>query len=780
MRIAIVIPWFGREIKGGAEQQAWQIAARLAQRKHEVEVLTTCCRSHQDDWETNHLPAGHVVEPEGFGVRRFPVEERDRQGFDRACGNLLSMPVEALVPGSSPVPAEEAEVFVDELIKSAALLDFLRAKKSDYDWFVLMPYLYGPVLRGTEIVAERAALQPCLHDEAYAYLPQVADAFRRAKKILFNSEGERELALRLYGPTVWEKSAVVGEGVEPEPIAAASEPVDPGYGRYVLYLGRKDAGKNVDLLVRAFSRFRAVRPNSDLRLVLAGHGAVDLDGAAPAAVDVGLVSEEHKQALLLNCLALAQPSRNESFSRVMMEAWSVGKPVAVHSECLATAVAVQECGGGWAAASEGQWAALFAQLDRLSQRELALLGERGREYAELTSDWDKVMDRYEKILGPPKSTLKSTLSGPPIVKTASRAVTINQFLPNLEYGDAISNNAIWIRDTLREFGFSSDIYVRYIDPRVEHECRVFSPDALHASSAIIYHHSVGTEITPHVLQYAGPKCLIYHNITPPEFFEMYAPDYAKVLRAGREELRSLASQFRISYGASAYNAHELGDMGFAEPAVLPICVSPEKWDVAPDPELMQELGDGRTNLLFVGRVAPNKRQDELVEAFSHYLALDPTARLILVGKAQENDPYDEHLHALIRTLRLEDSVVMPGSIPQEQLAAYYRSAHLFWSASEHEGFCVPLIEAMWFDVPVLAFASSAIPETLGEAAFMYTEKQNLRDVAALAHIVATDGVLRRNIVRAQRNRRAAFLPREVAPQLALLADKLGTLATSQA
>ena len=770
MRIAIVIPWFGREIKGGAEQQAWQIAARLADRQHEVEVLTSCCRSHQDDWSTNHLPAGFVAEPEGFGVRRFPVASRNREAFDRVCGELLSTPPEMLVPGTSPVAAGESETFVDELIKSPELLQYLEAQKASYDWFILMPYLYGPVLRGLEIVADRSALQPCLHDEAYAYLPEVADAFRRARRLLFNSEGERELALRLFGPRIWEKSKIVGEGVEPgpEPRVVDAAPDVQQHGRFVLYLGRKETGKNVDLLLRAFARFRAVRPNTDLRLVLAGHGSLDLGAAAPAAVDLGLVSEADKQALLRGCLALAQPSRNESFSRVMMEAWFEGKPVAVHSACLATAVAVQEAGGGWLAGSEEEWAALFAELDRLSPAELVQAGERGRSYAETISDWDEVIDRYEKVFSETDSAAPQLV----VASKGSGSFAINQFLPNLEYGDAISNQAIWIRDRLRAFGYASDIFVRYIDPRVEHECRVFSPEALQASGAIIYHHSVGTEITPHVLKYAGPKCLIYHNITPPEFFEPYAPEYADVLRAGREELRSLAPEFPLSYGASSYNAHELWDLGFREPGVLPICVTPDKWDARPDSELMRSLHDGRTNLLFVGRIAPNKRQDDLLEAFSHYLALDPDTRLIIVGKAEKNDPYDAHLRSLIRTLGVQGSVFMPGSVTEEQLSAYYRSAHLYWSMSEHEGFCVPLIEAMWFDVPVLAYNSSAIPETLGEGGLMFTSKQDLGAVAALARIVVKDAGLRRKMLRAQRQRRTRFLAREIQPLLAQLADEL--------
>src|SRR5215212_10297042 len=107
MKLGIVTPWFGRDLKGGAEQHAWQIALRLAARGHSVEVLSTCCRSHQDDWETNHLPAGLAKEPEGFCIRRFPVVRRDRARFDTVCRRLLEIDPATLKPGVSPVAQEE-------------------------------------------------------------------------------------------------------------------------------------------------------------------------------------------------------------------------------------------------------------------------------------------------------------------------------------------------------------------------------------------------------------------------------------------------------------------------------------------------------------------------------------------------------------------------------------------------------------------------------------------------------------------------------------------------
>jgi len=772
MKIGIVIPWFGRNLKGGAEQQAWQVAARLAHRGHSVEVLTTCCRSHQDDWAINHLPPGKTTEPEGFVIRRFAVDPRDRERFHQVCDRLLDLPPAFLRPGVLPATDEEAEIFVNELIRSKDLNRFLVAQKTAFDAFILLPYLYGPVIHGVAAVADRACLQPCLHNEVYAYLPQVAAAFYRARQLFFNSEGERQLALRLFGPGIAEKSRIVGEGVESADWAGdgthsrgCSSPVDDE--PYVLYLGRKEPGKNTDMLVRAFARFRRVRPNSRLRLVLAGHGIVNPNGAAQWIDDRGLVSEGEKQALLGGCAALVQPSLNESFSRVMMEAWRYGKPVAVNKECPATATEVSRANGGWLIGSEDEWAAWFVELDRAAPESLMVFGNNGRQHAQRLAEWDNVLDRYEEALSP------FGLAETPFRQVRGTRPTINQFLPNLSPGDAISNEAIFIRDQLRELGFRSDIYVRTIHPLLPaNQCHSFSAAALQNSDAVIYHHSIGTDITRPVIEYEGPKCLIYHNITPAEFVEPFRPRFAELLRHGRKDLPGLAPAFDVSYGDSQFNADELKEAGFPNPQVLPICVSPAKWSFPPDSARMATLADGRTNIIFVGRIAANKKQQDLVRAFAHYLDFDPDARLFLVGTVEGSDPYGEYLLSLIENLELQNSVYVTGSIPDSELAAYYRTARLFWSMSEHEGFCVPLIEAMWFEVPVLAFRSSAIPETLGDAAIMFNDKSDFKTLAALARVLVTDEDLRGQVITAQRRQRRAFLPSQITPVIAELADRL--------
>ncbi|MEJ7615629.1 MAG: glycosyltransferase [Pyrinomonadaceae bacterium] len=535
--------------------------------------------------------------------------------------------------------------------------------------------------------------------------------------------------------------------------------------RFVLCLGRKDATKNTDLLVKAYRRFREAHIESTLELILAGGGqhpfAPDIEGV----VDLGLVTDEEKAALLAECLALFQPSRNESYSRVMMEAWHYGRPVGVHRGCLATTVAVEEAGGGWTAETEEEWAELFARVDAEQAPSLNQRGERGRTYARVHANWETVIDRYERALG---------LKELPLVNAtkARRLPAIHQLMPNLTYGDAISNQALEIRSRLRVLGYRSEIYAKQLGQRIAHEGHAFEPHSIARQDGLIYHHSIGSEATVFAMRHRGPKCLVYHNITPAEFFMPYRPGFAWMLETGREALPRLAGSFNLSVGDSAYNAAELAGCGFQAPGVLPIIVNPARWDTNADPTLMQQLQDGKSNILFVGRFSPNKKQDKLVEAFTHFLALHPESRLILAGDGKDFDPFFRRVRNLIQERRLAAHVTITEMIEDAQLLAYYRTAHLFWSMSEHEGFGVPLIEAMWFDVPVLALRAAAVPETLGDAGLLLDDGRDARAIAALASSLITDKALCNRILKEQTRRRNDFLPEAVWPILDNLVERM--------
>lgn len=762
-RVAVVVPWFGRALRGGAEEFAWQNATRLARRGHEVEVLATCGAAFQADWGADHHAPGASCE-DGVTVRRFRLRRRDRAAFDEANRRLLAVPRAALRPGVPPVDAATADAFVRENIHAPGLLEHLERERAGYRAVLFLPYLYGPTLAGVERVADRAWLQPCLHDEAYAYLPQVAVLVARARGLLFNSEGEAELAARLYGPAAWAKGVVVGGGVElggGEPaadtagVAAAREALARAGPRFLLYLGRRDPTKNVDLLLRAFAARRAARPDEALRLVLAGPGAPAAGPLPDGAVDLGLLAEPAKRALLAECLALVQPSCNESYSRVMMEAWASGRPVLVHRDCAATAGPVAASGGGLAAGDEADWAAALGRLAEAAPAQLAAWGEAGRAHARAGADWERAIDRTERALGLVPAV--SAAAPAPL-----RVAAVHQMLPTLVPGDAIGNHARRLRAWLRGRGLRSELVSVHCDPRLEAERVRFQPGSLRPDEGLIYHHSIGSELTAEAVGHRGPKLLVYHNVTPPEFFAPYRPEFAPLLAQGREELAKLAPAFPHSVGDSRWNADELAAAGFRAPGVLPIAVDPELWDEPADAAWMERLQDGAPNLLFVGRIAPNKRQDHAIGLLAHLHAHEPRARLVLAGPESPDDPYASCLRLLAVRLGIADRVLFTGELAPAQLQACYRTARLFVSCSEHEGFGVPLVEAMGFDVPVLAYRSTAVPETLGEAGLLFAEKR-WPVVAALAARLLRDEALRARVLAAQRRRREAFRFAALAP-----------------
>ena len=767
--LAVVIPWFGPSLTGGAEQQAFQIATRLALRNHAVEVLTTTSLSFESDWGVNHHPAG-ATEEFGLTIRRFPVEQRAVEEFDRVNAKLLSEACKTLRRGVSPVSIADTEVFINENIKSKALIDYLTAYKDNYHAFIFLPYMFSPAILGLPVVADRAWLQPCLHDEPQAYFPQTAAAFRQARGLLFNSRGEFELALQLYGPGILTRSALVGEGIEHVKYQASvlndALPQELRGVRYLLYLGRRDRSKNVHFVVQAFNEFKSRRPASNLKLVLAGTGSESY-ASADSVVEMGFISGELKAALLAQCLVLVQPSANESFSRVLMEAWAAGRPAAVNGGCPATAIAVKEAGGGWTPTSLDEWVLLFERLEIETDDALNILGQRGREYAHAHADWDSVIPRYESVLELHAPSPESINVG------LNRGLTaIHQLLPDVTHGDAISSQAFAIRDQLRQFGYSSDIFCKRRNDRLAGETFLLDEVEPDSTSALIYHYGIGSDVTAVAIGHPGPTALIYHNVTPASYFTRYRPGFSWMLEVGRVSLKRIAQHFPVSAGDSRYNAAELESYGFKSPGVLPIITDPDRWNIEPAWHVLDKMQDGRTNILFVGRIAPNKKQDRLIDAFAHYRRLDPDARLILAGDGRAFDPYFQHVLETCRQHNLIEHVHLAGQLDESELLAYYQTAHLYWSASEHEGFGAPLVEAMWFDVPVLALSEAAVPETIADAGVLFDKDESLEHVAERAFELVRNATRRREVIDKQRLRRREFTLAAVAPRLKELCERI--------
>jgi glycosyltransferase involved in cell wall biosynthesis len=401
LAVAIVTPWYGSDLTGGAERTAWQMAHGLAERKHDVTVLTTCARTFASDWSVAAFREGTHRE-NGVTVQRYPVDPRDANVFDRANEVLLSQSPAFYARHAHAIGDETAETFVRHSINSESLLSALRDDAERFDAVIVLPYPYGLCLGAVTAVAEHVILVPCLHDETYAYLPAVETAFRAAGALAFNTVGERRLAYRIFGPAIALKSIVVGQWVDGQPETARPGGRVNGFAarahRYVLYAGRRDETKNVDMLVESFATFRRRERMSGLELVLIGPGRRSYADPRHGVVDLGEVDDVHKRALLEDAWALVQPSVNESFSRVAVEAWMVSTPVAVNARCEATAEVVRESGGGWMAATKAQWSALFHDLDRMTDADREAAGARGRRYVEEQTSRERVLDRLENAI----------------------------------------------------------------------------------------------------------------------------------------------------------------------------------------------------------------------------------------------------------------------------------------------------------------------------------------------------------------------------------------------
>jgi len=758
MKIALVIPWFGKELKGGAEQQAWQIAKRLTDRNIDIEVLTTCSKEFLSDWSENFYTVGDFIE-DNISIKRFKVKKRDTEAFDRVNLKLMQTSKESLIPGVSPLSKEEEQTFLDENIYSPDLQNYIVKQKDNYDIFIFLPYLFPNIIKGINAVKEKAVVQPCLHDESYAYLDCVQDNFYNATSIIYLSDGEYQVAQKIYGASIINKSKVLYAGVE------INKNFDIKYERYLLYLGRRDIGKNTHLLIESFDKF-IDETDSDLKLLIAGVGDLPIKPRNKNIVDLGLVSEEEKTKLLSQCLALVNPSENESFSRVIFEAWYAKKPIIIHKKCLATYRALLDSNNsGFFAEDEASFIEVCKKLDTLDINKLKKMGEMGFIYAKKIADWDNVIDKYI-------DEFKSVIINNKIKNIPQNQKAIHQILPNLSYGDAISNQARAIRKLLRSQGYHSKIFVRYIDPKVQDECEPFEPKNLNENDGLIYHHSIGFEYTQNAVDHKGKKALIYHNITPKDFFEPYNEEFAKILQDGRNDLKNFSNIFDFNYGVSQFNIDELNNNNFRDCKVLPLIISSDKWNFIPDSEVIRQYSNNNKNILFTGRLAPNKKQTDLVKMMSYLVQINPNTRLIIVGSGDKQDPYVKEFYNLINFYNLEDNVTVTGHVSEAELKSYFMIADLFVSMSEHEGFGVPLIEAMWFDIPVVAYKSTAVPETLAEAAFMFTDKKDMLSIAGLVNIILNDEEIRVQIIKEQRVVRDKFSFKNIENQYLELIEDL--------
>lgn len=335
---------------------------------------------------------------------------------------------------------------------------------------------------------------------------------------------------------------------------------------------------------------------------------------------------------------------------------------------------------------------------------------------------------------------------------------IDQFCAGFSSGDAISNEALIIRSFLRRAGFESEIYCEQFADKDSNQVHHYRNYHNKKESLIIYHHSFHTGLLKELKTAPANKLLIFHNVTPAKYVEPYNPMMADSLRLAREELVEIADRFDAVLADSRFNADFLTRLGFKEIGIMPVPVDFSSLHFQKTPPHLRYLEDGRANILFVGRIFPNKMHQDLIKAFYFFHRLDPFSRLLLVGPLHPGvRGYAAELHNLSSELGLEDAIVFSDMVSNDDIAAFYHNSHLFLSMSDHEGFFVPLLESMHFELPILAYGSSVIPETLGESGIVFYEK-NFPQLAELMLDLTAEGELRRAVVAGQRERLTSFSP----------------------
>ena len=318
-------------------------------------------------------------------------------------------------------------------------------------------------------------------------------------------------------------------------------------------------------------------------------------------------------------------------------------------------------------------------------------------------------------------------------------IRIHQVLATLGYGDAIGHEVLGIQRVLRGAGYESEIFVETADPRLEDQTIDYRElvGASRPSDVLIHHFSIGSRASRTAYALPGRMVLVYHNITPPEYFLGVHKDLVKLCFRGRRELTAYIDRCELALGDSEYNRRELETLGFHATGVLPVVPDFSHLDGAPDRTLAAEFDDEWTNVMFVGRVIPNKKFEDVIRAFHAYRTRhNPRARLLLVGSYSGFEKYLAMLQALIARLGTPD-VHFLGHVSNEELTALYDAADLFLCASEHEGFCVPIIEAFHKRIPVLAYAATAVPATMDGGGVLYETKDPF-DVARVMEAVAGD------------------------------------------
>ncbi|TGK81679.1 glycosyltransferase [Leptospira noumeaensis] len=335
-------------------------------------------------------------------------------------------------------------------------------------------------------------------------------------------------------------------------------------------------------------------------------------------------------------------------------------------------------------------------------------------------------------------------------------MNIHQFSAGFQLGDAISQEMLEIKRLLGKEGYNGKIFAENVFSYDRKYAEKITKAKIKPNDVLVYHHSIHSDVLDFVLKFPNRKILIYHNVTPENFFSGYDLKFSYLLRKGREDLEIIRDTFHHSFAVSNFNLNELQEIGFNHARLLPLHLNFQKWKDVPRNFKLKSFDF--PSFLFVGRIAPNKRQDDLIRfARTWKSKMGNQFSLRMLGFCNPNQQsYLDELNFMIHHLDLTNEVKIISYVDDSMLKKIYAESNMFLSMSEHEGFCVPLMEAIYFHLPVVAFAAGAVPETLGNSGILF-ESKNFDSIVSQVDAVFKKSDFRNSIIGAQNIRLDEYL-----------------------
>ncbi|WP_411824423.1 glycosyltransferase [Leptospira sp. 'Mane'] len=344
---------------------------------------------------------------------------------------------------------------------------------------------------------------------------------------------------------------------------------------------------------------------------------------------------------------------------------------------------------------------------------------------------------------------------------------VHQFSAGFQVGDAISQEMLEIKRLLQINGYRGNIYSENVNKPDDKYAEKYLKAKISTNDWLIYHHSIHSGILPFLIKQPNPKILIYHNVTPHNFLEPYDLHFTYLLREGRHDLHTIKDHFQNYFAVSNFNNHELLELGFQNSKVMPLHLNFAKWNKN---TIVVEKAKHPIQFLFVGRIAPNKRQDDLIRFAKIWkLKTNKEFRLKMVGFCNPNQQaYLDELHLMIKAYDLVKEVEIVPYVNESILTKYYLESSYFISMSEHEGFCVPLLEAMHFGLPVIAYDAGAVSETLNGNGILFAKK-DFEALIQKIESIESDENLKSEIIGKQSQRLQEYVSKiSIAPLLDVL------------